>query len=144
MTYLLAAAALLILLVWLPRQSRMFKRVQWRVASGVLSIGMLVGALAVGLRGEWIVSVFLILGALWMALSARWPRPQTAEPPAPSSGVSREQACAILGVETTATEAEIQAAYMRLMRLVHPDRGGASGLAAQLNIARDRLLGRKP
>jgi hypothetical protein len=142
MTYLLAAAVLLILLIWLPRQSRMFKRVQWRVFTGVLSIGLFVGALAVGLRGEWVVAVFLIMAGLWLALSARWPRPQAAEPPPPSSGMTREQACAILGVETSATEAEIQAAYMRLIRLVHPDRGGASGLAAQLNIARDRLLGR--
>jgi hypothetical protein len=29
---------------------------------------------------------------------------------------------------------------MRLMRSVHPDKGGTSGLAAQLNAARDRLL----
>jgi DnaJ-class molecular chaperone len=35
---------------------------------------------------------------------------------------------------------EIQAAYVRLMRAVHPDAGGTSGLAAQLNAARDRLL----
>ena len=39
-----------------------------------------------------------------------------------------------------ATAEEIQAAYMRLMRSVHPDKGGTSGLAAQLNAARDRLL----
>jgi DnaJ-class molecular chaperone len=48
----------------------------------------------------------------------------------------------MLGVDTSASEAEIQAAYLRLMRRVHPDHGGASGLAAQLNLARDRLLGR--
>ena len=28
----------------------------------------------------------------------------------------------------------------RLMRAVHPDKGGTAGLAAQLNAARDRLL----
>jgi len=28
------------------------------------------------------------------------------------------------------------------MRLAHPDKGGTSGLAAQLNAARDRLLGK--
>jgi curved DNA-binding protein CbpA len=50
------------------------------------------------------------------------------------------EACAILGVEPDATPAEIQAAYTRLMRLAHPDKGGTSGLAAQLNAARDRLL----
>ena len=39
-----------------------------------------------------------------------------------------------------ADRAEIQAAYKRLMRAVHPDSGGTAGLAAQLNAARDRLL----
>jgi curved DNA-binding protein CbpA len=53
-------------------------------------------------------------------------------------GVS--EACSILGVSEDATPAEIQAAYTRLMRLAHPDKGGTSGLAAQLNAARDRLL----
>ena len=33
-----------------------------------------------------------------------------------------------------------EAAYNRLMRMAHPDKGGTSGLAAQLNAARDRLL----
>jgi curved DNA-binding protein CbpA len=39
-----------------------------------------------------------------------------------------------------ASKAEIQAAYSRLIRLAHPDKGGTAGLAAQLNAARDRLL----
>ena len=46
----------------------------------------------------------------------------------------------VLGVPRTATEAEIKEAYGRQMRLAHPDKGGTSGLAAQLNAARDRLL----
>ncbi|MDD3838185.1 MAG: molecular chaperone DnaJ, partial [Phenylobacterium sp.] len=39
-----------------------------------------------------------------------------------------------------ATPAEILAAHKRLMGMAHPDKGGTSGLAAQLNAARDRLL----
>jgi DnaJ-class molecular chaperone len=50
------------------------------------------------------------------------------------------EARSILGVDEAATREEIQAAYTRLMRLAHPDKGGTSGLAAQLNAARDRLL----
>jgi hypothetical protein len=41
-----------------------------------------------------------------------------------------------------ASKDEIQAAYARLIRLAHPDKGGTAGLAAQLNAARDRLLKR--
>ena len=54
--------------------------------------------------------------------------------------MSAQEARAILGVGPAATPEEIRAAYTRLMRSVHPDKGGTPGLAAQLNAARDRLL----
>lgn len=56
--------------------------------------------------------------------------------------VGVDEARAILGVGPNATEAEIREAHSRLMRVAHPDKGGTSGLAAQLNAARDRLLKR--
>ena len=46
----------------------------------------------------------------------------------------------MLGVGPAASVQEIQAAYARLMHRAHPDQGGTTGLATQLNIARDRLL----
>ena len=54
--------------------------------------------------------------------------------------MSSQEARSILGVEDGATPAEIRAAHKRLMLLAHPDTGGTSGLAAQLNAARDLLL----
>lgn len=60
--------------------------------------------------------------------------------PEPGS-MTREQAHQILGVPAEASEAEIRAAYRRLIGLVHPDRGGSGFLAAQVNLARDILLG---
>ncbi len=54
--------------------------------------------------------------------------------------MSLAQARSILGVGPAATAADIRAAYKRLMRRAHPDLGGTSGLAAQLNAARDRLI----
>jgi hypothetical protein len=56
--------------------------------------------------------------------------------------MSAEHARRILGVTADAGEEEIQAAYHRLIALVHPDRGGSGFLAAQVNRARDVLLGR--
>jgi curved DNA-binding protein CbpA len=53
--------------------------------------------------------------------------------------MSPDEARAILGVGPAATAADIREAYTRLMRRAHPDHGGTSGLAAQLNAARDRL-----
>ena len=39
-----------------------------------------------------------------------------------------------------ASRGEIEAAFRRLIQRVHPDRGGAPGLAAKLNAARAVLL----
>ena len=54
--------------------------------------------------------------------------------------MSLTEARAILGVGEGADEAEIRAAWRRLMQRAHPDAGGTEGLAERLNAARDRLL----
>jgi DnaJ-class molecular chaperone len=51
-----------------------------------------------------------------------------------------EQALEILELKAGATEQEIRSAYNRLMQKVHPDAGGSTFFAKQLNLARDTLL----
>ena len=51
------------------------------------------------------------------------------------------QAREILGVKADASKEEIIMAHKRMMQKVHPDRGGSDYLAAQLNQAKDTLLG---
>jgi DnaJ-domain-containing protein 1 len=57
--------------------------------------------------------------------------------------MSAEDAYRVLGLEPGASEAAIREAYHRLIASVHPDRGGSSFLAAQVNRAKDVLLGGK-
>ncbi|MCS7269004.1 MAG: DnaJ domain-containing protein [Geminicoccaceae bacterium] len=72
-----------------------------------------------------------------------WRRTTGAAGTAPPSGpeaMDERTALAILGLEPGASAEEVQAAYRRLMAKLHPDHGGSSYLAAQLNRAREVLL----
>ncbi len=82
-------------------------------------------------------------------LAANWWRgrhpsqgPSRGRPAAAGPRMSRAEALQVLGLQEGATEAEIRAAWLRLMQGAHPDRGGSDWLAAKLNQARDVLLGR--
>ena len=142
MIYLAIGAAILWFLVGLGRGGTVFKRREWRLISGVFSLATLVAAAYVGARGGWEISIVLVLMGLWAAASARInPRVgKPARPAPPAEAMSLDDARAMLGVQADATPKEIQAAYKRLMRMAHPDKGGTTGLAVQLNAARDRLL----
>ncbi len=138
MSYLLVAGLILALVLWGSGGRRRLMRARWRIASGALSIGVLAAAAFVTVRGGGLKGLLLAVIGLMLALSARWPRPAAT---ASSDGaMSLETARSTLGVGPGASASEIQAAYARLMRRVHPDHGGATGLATQLNLARDRLL----
>jgi len=59
-----------------------------------------------------------------------------------STAMDVEEACRILGIAPGVGKTEILAAHRRLMKLVHPDKGGSDYFASKLNEARDLLLGR--
>jgi hypothetical protein len=135
--WLALGAGLLAFLVWLGRAStRGGGQGQWRVAAGAAALAGLVAAAAFGVRGLWAPAILFGVLALTLATLSR--RPPRARRPALT--MSEEEARGLLGVSADASAEEIQSAYVRLMRRVHPDAGGATGLAERLNAARDRLL----
>lgn len=58
-----------------------------------------------------------------------------------TSPMGRSEALAVLGLTEGVTDEEIIAAHRRLIQKLHPDRGGNDYLAAQINRAKDILLG---
>lgn len=54
--------------------------------------------------------------------------------------MTRNEACLILGVKTTANEEEIMKRYKTLIMINHPDRGGNPFFASKINQAKDLLL----
>ena len=136
MIWLALGAALLAFFAWLGRRPSDGRHRDWRAAAAFIALLALLGGAVFGLRGAWAPALGCLLAAATVAtLSRRAPKAER-----PRSEMSEGEARALLGVAPEAAPEEIQAAYVRLMRRVHPDAGGASGLAAQLNAARDRLL----
>jgi hypothetical protein len=142
MIFLILGCLVLLVLVAAGRAGRPVRiRREWRFVSAAGGIVAVIAAALLVIREQWLAAAVLLAIGLSLAGSARL-NPRRARP-APAPGrepMSLEEARSILGVGPEATDAEIQAAYTRLMRMAHPDKGGTSGLAAQLNAARDRLL----
>src|ERR1700679_2379622 len=121
-------------------------RTPWLARGRGRLIGLAVAAAAAGaavwdaMRGGWVGGSILLTAALWLAQSTLGRRRAVAGDSG-ARGMGAAEAGASLGGAPTANREEIEAAYRRLMFRVHPDHGGAAGLAAQLNAARAVLLG---
>jgi hypothetical protein len=114
----------------------------WRPGAGIVALAVFVGAAILAVRDAWAPAAVLAFLGVVLSLSVRRTAGPRHAPPAAEPAPDVKAAAAILGVSPAASEAEVQAAYHRLIQRTHPDRGGSAGLAAQLNAARDVMLKR--
>jgi len=111
----------------------------WVVALGGLALGAML--LLTG-RGATALAAGVFLGPLawswWQEAQGKAPKPGPGQ--LGRGKMSRAEALDVLGLSDPVSDADVRAAWVRLMRLAHPDGGGSHGLAARVNQARDVLL----
>lgn len=66
---------------------------------------------------------------------------QNQPPPRGKKTMSAEEAMEVLALKPGYSKDDVIQAHRRMMQKVHPDRGGSDYLAAQINAAKDTLLG---
>ena len=116
----------------------------WVAALAGLTVGT--GLLLTG-RGAGAVGMLIVFGPLawswWQEskLTRKLGRGPGQAPPGRAGRMPRSEALDVLGLHDPVTEADVRAAYLRLIRVAHPDSGGSDWLAARVNQARDTLLG---
>jgi hypothetical protein len=110
----------------------------WVAALAGLS---LVGMLFLTGKGPAALSGLVLAGPLVWRF---WKENRVRAVPGISLGgrMGRKEAFAVLGLVEGASESDIRAAWVRLMRVVHPDSGGTDWLASRVNQAKDVLLRR--
>lgn len=136
MIFVALAVLALAALVGLGRRPLMARAKGRYAAFGMAAVAIAAGAWD-AVRGGWLGGSMLATAALWLVTSAS--RPLVGQP----RDMGLAEAASMLGVAEGADAATIEAAYRRLMFRVHPDQGGAAGLAAQLNAARAAMMAAK-
>ena len=97
-------------------------------------------------RGPAALSGLVLFGPLiwnWWKQHAAAQSPGAPPPARRGSAMSRAEALQILGLVDPVSESDVRAAWVRLMRVAHPDGGGSDWIAARVNQAKDVLLDRR-
>ncbi len=97
-------------------------------------------------RGPAALSGLILFGPLvwnWWKQHAAARGPAASPPGRRGASMSRAEALQILGLVDPVSESDVRAAWVRLMRIAHPDGGGSDWIAARVNQAKDVLLGHR-
>ena len=116
--------------------------VAWVAALAGLS---LVAMLLLTGRGAAALSGLVLLGPLvWSYWQEARGKARTGQMGARAAAgrMGRKEALEVLGLREGASDSDVRAAWVRLMRSAHPDGGGTDWLAARVNQAKDVLLKR--
>ena len=118
--------------------------------AGVVAILLL--AVGLGLSGLWPVAMSLLGGlvvygrplmrafGIWQMIKRFSPKIKDSSGSSNASVMDKPQARQILEVGDNASHEEILSAHKRLMAKNHPDKGGSTYIASQINQAKDILL----
>lgn len=111
------------------------------VRGGALLLLVLL-SLRLGLRVVPLVAplALWLIGGIVRAQTRRGPEQTSSE--GRRRAMSRDEALRVLGVDEGASTEQIMAAHRQLIKKVHPDQGGSSFLAQQVNEAKQVLLDR--
>ena len=101
-------------------------------------MGVIAGLIGIASRAVQLAAYFPILKKF---LSDDDHARTQSSPTMNSNTMSRADAAQILGVSEDASEQETKEAHKKLMQKCHPDRGGTDALAAQINKAKELMLG---
>jgi len=115
----------------------------WVAALAGLSLAALL--LLTG-RGPAALSGLVLFGPLiwnWWKQYAAARGPASPPPARRGTAMGRAEALQILGLSDPVSDSDVRAAWVRLMRVAHPDGGGSDWIAARVNQARDVLLGHR-
>ena len=132
-------------LVWLGRAKRLGQLPKGpflHQGRAISAIGAL-AAIAIGglmvFRGILWGGILIFIGLSGLGgLKANW-RPQF-KPKANAYDKRTQEALNALGLTILSDKSSIEAAWRERMKTAHPDQGGSTQAAAQLNAARDHLL----
>lgn len=133
------------------------KMIMWSIIGGVLAVlgllaitghlnvitAMIAGAVALLPRAMQLLKYLPFINRMYQQHGQQnaQNQQQSAPPPRSQQAMNTEEAMEVLGLKAGYTQEDVKQAHRRMMQKVHPDRGGSDYLAAQINQAKDILLG---